>query len=374
MFSREELRDIAKMGGNGTGFVSLYLNVNPVTNPGGEYVIWAKNSIKEVQEADDRDLLKRVERDLKDVENYIQANKRDFKKGLALLSSRENSFWREFNLSVPVKNELVIDRTPYIKPLLDILERYRRYAVLLVDRETARIFVIHLGEITEYGEVHTEDVPGRHKKGGWFALSQNHYDRHIDYHVGLHLKDVIKKFEPFLKGEEIGRLILGGPEDAVLKTKSLLPRPVQAKIIGMFQAGLYEGTLEILKRAEPVLRQYEERAEAEAVNELIVRGMKKERAVLGLEAVLQALQEGRVQRLFLEREAAAMGLRCTACGALSEKEAGPKCPYCGGDTESVNYLMDLAAQRAVEQNAEVLIVSENRDLRRRGSIGAVLRF
>jgi hypothetical protein len=49
MFSREELRDIAKMGGNGAGFVSLYLNVNPVTNPGGEYAVWVKNAIKELR-------------------------------------------------------------------------------------------------------------------------------------------------------------------------------------------------------------------------------------------------------------------------------------------------------------------------------------
>lgn len=374
MFSREELRDIAKMGGNGSGFVSLYLNVNPVTNPGGEYVIWAKNAIRELQEGGGRDKLKRIGKDLKAIETYIQNNRRDFKKGLALLSSMENSFWRDYNLAVPVKNELVVDKTPYVKPLLDVLERYQRYAVLLVDKETARIFIIHFGEITEYGEVHTEDVPGKHKKGGWFALAQTHYDRHIDYHVGLHLKDVIKKFEPFLKAEDINKLILGGPDEAVLKTKSLLPKSVQAKIIGTFHAGMFEGTLDVLKRTEPILREYEEKAYAETIKELLDRAMKRERAVVGLEAVLNALQEGRVQKLVLEREATALGRKCIACGALSEQEGGPECPYCGGGMESVDFLMDLAAQKAVEQSAEVLIVPESKELRRYGSVGAILRF
>jgi peptide chain release factor subunit 1 len=374
MFGREELKDIAKMGGNGTGFVSLYLNVNPVTNPGGEYAIWVKNAIKELQKAGDKSILKSVSKDLKAIETHIQNNKRVFKKALAILSSKENSFWREYNLSLPVKNEIVIDRTPYIKPLLDMIERYQRYAVLLVDKEQARIFVIHMGEIMEYSETRTEDVPGKHKKGGWFALAQTHYDRHIDYHVGLHLKDVIKKFEPFLKGEDINRLILGGPEEAVLKTRALLPKGVENKIIGTFQAGMFEGTLDILNRVGPVLEDYEDKSESETVRTLIDRAMKKERAVLGLEAVLAVLQEGRVQKLVFEKDATAMGLRCSACGALTEQEIGPKCPYCGGTTESVQYLVDYAAQKAVEQNAEVLVVPENKELRKSGSIGAFLRF
>ncbi|MGD2079723.1 MAG: hypothetical protein PVG55_03135 [Nitrospirota bacterium] len=374
MFSREELREIAKAGENGAGFVSLYLNVNPVTNPGGEYAIWVKNAIKEYRDAADPGILKLVEPDLKAIEGYMQANRRDFKKGLAVLSSKERSFWREYNLLVPVKNELVVDTAPYIKPLLDILERYKRYAVLVVDKETARIFVIHLGEITEYGEVHSEDVPGKHKKGGWFSLAQNHYDRHISHHVGLHLKDVIKRFEPFIAGEDINRLVLGGSEEAVLRTKSMLPKTVQSKIIGTFQAGLYEGTLDVLKRAEPVLREYENQIESDTVGDIIQKAMKKERAVVGLEAVLRALQEARVQKLVLERDAAAMGLQCTACGALTEQEAAETCPYCGGRMEKVNHLMDLAVQKAVEQSAEVFIVPESQELRKVGSIGAMLRF
>ncbi|MEJ2324622.1 MAG: hypothetical protein P8Y25_02030 [Chromatiaceae bacterium] len=374
MFSREELREIAKMAENGAGFVSLYLNVNPVTNPGGEYAIWVKNAIKEYRDTADPGALKLVEPDLKAIEGYIQGNRRDFKKGLAVLSSKEKSLWREYNLLVPVKNELVVETTPYIKPLFDILERYRRYAVLLVDKEAARIFVIHLGEIAEYGEIHSEDVPGRHKKGGWFALAQNHYDRHISHHVGLHLKDVIKKFEPFVAGEDINRLVLGGSEEAVLRTKSLLPKSVQPKIVGTFQAGLYEGTLDVLKRVEPVVREYEDKIEGETVGDVIQKAMKKERAVVGLEPVLQALQEARVQKLVLERDASALGLQCSACGALTEQEAVEKCPYCGGKMEGVNFLMDLAVQKAVEQNAEVLIVPESQELRKVGSIGAILRF
>ena len=31
---------------------------------------------------------------------------------------------------------------------------------MLVSKESARIFVVHLGEVVEYGEVHSKDIPG----------------------------------------------------------------------------------------------------------------------------------------------------------------------------------------------------------------------
>ena len=83
MVSREEIREIAKMQGDGAYFVSLYMNVNPVTNPKGDYSIWFKNARKEAQESFGKDVLKKVEKDLDRMEAYVQGNKRSFKKGLA---------------------------------------------------------------------------------------------------------------------------------------------------------------------------------------------------------------------------------------------------------------------------------------------------
>ncbi|TAL26685.1 MAG: hypothetical protein EPN94_02750, partial [Nitrospirae bacterium] len=236
MLNREELREIASIHGNGSYFVSLYLNVNPVTNAKGDYVIHFKNMLRDISAGTDKKIIKKVKSDLENIESFFISSKRGFKKGLAIISSSENSFWKEYNLAVPVKNEIVVDKMPYIKPLLDILDNYQRYAVLLVDKESARLFLVHLGELEEYGEIHTPDIPGKHKKGGWFSLSQNHYERHIDYHVGLHLKDVMKKLELFLAEEKIMRILIGGSEEAVSRVKEMLPRAAAEKVIGFFHA------------------------------------------------------------------------------------------------------------------------------------------
>ncbi len=373
MLSREELREIAKMRGEGVFFVSLYLNVNPMTNVKDNYAIHVKSMLKQTADKLDKAVLKKVSGDFEKVESYILTNKKIFRKGLAVLSSQERNFWKEFHLSVPFKNEIIVDNIPYIKPLLDILDNYQRYAILLVDRESARIFLVHLGEIEEYSEVHSDDVPGRHKKGGWFSLSGKSYERHIDYHVGLHLKDVIKQLDPFLSGEYVGRMIIGGSEEAVTKVKNMLPQAIAEKVMGTFQAEMFANSKEILEKTEPIVHSYERKKEEKDIDDLLTKAMKNENAVVGIENVLNALQEGRVMKLVFLKGYKHSGISCRQCGYLTVQDAS-SCPFCNGEMQEAKYVVDLIAQKAVEQGALIEVAHENRKLQEAGSIGAFLRF
>ena len=373
MLNREELREIAKMRGDGAYFVSFYLNVNPMTNVKDNYVIHVKSMVKQTSEKMDKAVLKKIGCDLEKIESYILSNKRVLKKGLALLSSQEKKFWKEIHLAVPVKNEIIVDTTPYIKPLLDILDNYQRYAILLVGKESARLFLMHLGEIEEYAEVHSEDVPGKHKKGGWYALLEKSYERHTDYHVGLHLKDVVKQLDSFLSGEYVGRLIIGGTEEAVSKVRTMLPQAVADKIIDTFQAEMFANSKEILEKVEPILKAFGKKEEAGTLDSLLTMSMKNENAVLGIENVLNALQEGRILKLVLLKDYKQSGLSCSKCGNMTVQNIS-SCPYCKGEMEKVNYIVDSIAQKAVEQGAFVEVVSENKKFLEAGSIGAFLRF
>lgn len=373
MLSREELKEIAKMRGDGAFFVSMYLNVNPMTNVKDNYVIHVKNMLKETIESLDKAVVKKVKDDLEKIESYILANKRIFKKGLAILSSQEKKFWKEFHVAVPLKNEIIVENTPYIKPLIDILDNYQRYAILVVGKESARLFLVHLGEIEEYSEVHSADVPGKHKKGGWFSLSEKSYERHTDYHVGLHLKDVLKELDTLLSGEYVGRLIIGGSEETITKVKAMLPQTTADKIIGTFQAEMFANSKEILEKVGPVLRASEEKKEAETIDDLLTRAMKNENAVIGIENVLNALQEGRIMKLIFLKDYKQSGLLCKTCASLTIQDIS-SCPYCKGEVQKANYIVDMVAQKAVEQGAMVEVAAANKKLQDAGGIGAFLRF
>lgn len=371
MLDRTELKEVASMKGG--YFVSLYLNVDPMFNQKGEYMVHFKNMMKNTIETMDKALYKAVKDDLERIENYVISNKRMFRKGLALLSSSGNAFWKEYSLNVPVKNELIIDKTPYTKPLMDILDNYQRYAVLLVDKESARIFAVHLGEIVEYSEIHTPDIPGKHKKGGWFALSQNHYERHIDFHIGMHLKDVVERLESFMNGEYIGRLIIGGSDEAVSMVKGMLHKTILDKVIGTARVEMFAKSDEVLRRVEPIVSAYEKKKEEAEVEGLIAKALKNENAVIGLDNVVNALQEQRVMKLFFVKDYKAEGYNCSSCGYLSVQKVDP-CPFCSAKMDAVDYMVDLAAQKAVQQGALIEVVSESKKLLDAGGIGAFLRF
>lgn len=373
MLSRAELKEITSMEKKEGYFVSLYLNVDPMFNKKGDYIVHLKNMMKNTVESLDKGVYKKVKDDLGKIDNYVLTNKRMFKKGLALISSSAYPFWKEYHLGIPVKNELIVDKTPYTKPLMDILDNYQRYAVLLVGKESARIFVIHLREIVEYSEVYTPDVPGKHKKGGWFALSQNHYERHIDYHVGMHLKEVIEELDSFLSGEYIGRLILGGSDEAISMVKGMLRKTILDRVIGTVKIEMIANSSEVLTKVEPIVFDYEKNKEEEMVEKLITGAMKNKDAVLGLEDVLNALQGQRVLKLVFMKDFKTSGYSCKSCGFLTVQKVDP-CPYCKGKMDIVDYIVDLAGEKAIGQSALVEVLTDNKKLKEAGGIGAFLRF
>jgi peptide chain release factor subunit 1 len=153
----------------------------------------------------------------------------------------------------------------------------------------------------------------------------------------------------------------------------MLPQATAEKIIGTFQAEMTATGKEILEKANPILRAFEERKESDTIDSLLTQAMKNENAVLGIENVLNAIQEGRVMKLIFLKDFRQSGLSCTKCGSLTVQNI-TSCPYCKGETEQVNYLVDMLAQKAIEQGANVEVPFDNKKLKAAGSIGAFLRF
>ncbi|MBI4698353.1 MAG: hypothetical protein HY758_05430 [Nitrospirae bacterium] len=176
MLTLSELKKLASIKPDDNQYISLFLNVNPLTNPKGDYVIHFKNMFKELSEKTGRDADKKMKKAVEKIEAFLLGNKREFKKSIAIICSADLKIWREYNLSLPIKNELIADNTPYIQPLLSLLNNYPRCAVILVDKELAKIYLVHLGEIEEYTERFSPDIPGRHKRGDWFSLSQKRFE------------------------------------------------------------------------------------------------------------------------------------------------------------------------------------------------------
>jgi peptide subunit release factor 1 (eRF1) len=101
-----------------------------------------------------------------------------------------------------------------------------------------------------------------------------------------------------------------------------------------------------LKKIAPVISTYEQKKREEIVAELIEKAIKNELAVVGLDNVLNALQEQRVMRLIIEKDFKANGYGCISCGYLTPQEI-QSCPFCKGRMEPIDSLIGMAGEKAI---------------------------
>jgi len=92
----------------------------------------------------------------------------------------------------------------------------------------------------------------------------------------------------------------------------------------------------------------------------------------GLEPVLAALVERRVDTLLVSDGFEAPGWRCGSCGYVAVK--GRRCPVCNSNMSEVEDVVEEAVEAALAQSCRVEVCRENADLDVLGRIGAVLRF
>ena len=59
---------------------------------------------------------------------------------IAVFSSERRGFFCSFALDIPVDTDLVMDRSPYLVPLLTAMHRRREYMVVHTDTHRGRIF------------------------------------------------------------------------------------------------------------------------------------------------------------------------------------------------------------------------------------------
>jgi peptide chain release factor subunit 1 len=95
-------------------------------------------------------------------------------------------------------------------------------------------------------------------------------------------------------------------------------------------------------------------------------------AVAGLEGVLVAMTQRRIETLLVSPGLVAPGWRCWGCDHLAVK--GRRCPGCGANMARVDDVVEEAIEVALGQSSRVVTCFDNPDLDVLGGIGALLRF
>jgi peptide chain release factor subunit 1 len=276
---------------------------------------------------------------------------------IAVFACRQVGLYREAIVARPVRERAVVDETPYVRPLLAVLDESHRYCTVVVTSEVSWIYEFYMGELEEAGRVGAWG-PRKPKPEGWH-LSERRDDHRAEELARRHLKDTAAATEEFMQKRDAELLILGGHTEIIPEFVPFLSKPLQQKVAGTF--AIDPNTMspgQVREHADAIVEAYERGEESRLVGEAFERVAAGGLGAVGLEWCLLAVNEHAVELLLVNDDDTAPGRACDNCGWLGLGEAGTAgaeavCPVCGAATRPTPDVIDEMAEKVVDTSGRV---------------------
>ncbi|MHB8859595.1 MAG: baeRF10 domain-containing protein [Thermoleophilia bacterium] len=357
--------------------VSLYLNVDGSRYPTrADYETELSYLISQARKsaADNlglsRDQQARLDSDLSSIGEYVNLEfQRNGTRGLVIFACQAEGLWQISPLKIPMENNLYVDWKPQVAPLIETLSAFSHICVLLTSKETARIFSVYAGEITERTEI-LDQVLKHHEQGGW---EQSKLQRRHDLQVRNHLKKACDATMEHFKKEKFEQLVVGTAGELWPDLERLLHPYLKERLLGRFPVDIGASADEVLAKVTSLEAQKRHQEESSLLDSLGPELSSGRIYVGGLDDVLAVLNQRRVDLLLVENSYTEPGRHCQACNTLEFGEE--VCPVCGRQAEHVGDVVEEAKELAVRQDATVMTVpSGHPAIIRAGHIAARLRY
>jgi len=347
--------------------LSLYLNTDPGAGNAEMHRQHLRALLRQVDFPDDKEVIERF------FEHEFDWSGRS----VAVFSCAADDWFRSYSLAIPIRSRIRVSDRPHIKPLADLLDAYGGYGVALVDKQGARFFSFHMGELIEQEGYLGENIRHTKRGGGSQATGRRGgvagKTNYVEEVAERNAREAAEFATRFFTEKNVRRIVIGGTEENINLFRNQLPKAWQSLIVGAFPMSMTASHTEVLERAMQVGREAENKHEAKLVEAVVTAAAKGDGAVVGLEDTLKALNEGRIQNLLFLEGLREPGYQCTQCGYLTSIEV-EVCPYCSGKMKQIPDAVELAVSRVMQNNGEVEVLRDDGDLAKYGHIGAVLRY
>ncbi|MBI5034924.1 MAG: hypothetical protein HZB51_30735 [Chloroflexi bacterium] len=373
--TKEQLETLSKFSGSQNPVLSLYLGVQLSENRKDKLRTKLNQLIHEqglALRGESKEKQRAVKAHIDKVMKWFETEYDETGRGVAIFSSNHNGLWQTFRLPLAVRDQLVISDRPYVRPLMMLTDESAHYLVLLLDKQTARLFIVYLDEIQEYDEFKDEFVP-KPKSGPGDSVDK--IQRHYEAIVLSHVKHAIQVVERYWQRESYDGIIVGGTENPLAQLHDHLPKAFRERLVGEIAVPVNAPLDQVLRAVATIDEANARRVEEERVNALFTAALGKGPAVIGLTNTLRALVEGHVMTLIVEEDFQQPGFECSNCHFMIDTHK-IRCPLCGAILEAQVDIVDRAMGRALAQNAKVEIVRGpmRQKLAEKGHIGALSRY
>ena len=304
----------------------------------------------------------------------LATNLRGNARGKAVFACSAQNFWREYELPPHLgSTQIYLQPRFQLKPLAALLGAQPALSVAVVDRQRARFFDLRLDDLQERGAiVHMLSRSG--SSYGYNGYEAGHAERRVSEEALQHFKAVSDRLLADFEKGLWERLIVGCQDANWSEFESNLHPYVKQRLIGRFSADVASvSNEEIRDHAGALLNRWITERGSKKANEAVDFAKSKGRGVTGLRRVLQALEAGEVQSIFLSENYSARAVECLNCGHL-DAHLVPLCAACGRPTRELADVSDAIIPIAIRRDIELFYLKEHTDLDRAGNIAALLRF
>ena len=366
MLSERDLRELLEFSAD-QSILSVYLNTVPSEGNADAYKLHLRNMLKGVP----------LRQDANDVERYFDHEYNWSGRSVAIFSCAARGFFRAYPLAVSITNQVYVSDHPAVKPLADVLDTFGGYGVVLVDKQGARLFFFHLGELREQEGVLGEIVK-RTKQGGASSFpgrrggvaGQTHYTDEV---VDRNMKECADFAAHFFEENHVRRVLIGGTDDNIGLLRSELPKAWQSLVVGSFAMSMTATHNEVLTKAMQIGLEAEQKREERLIEHAITAAAKGNGGTVGIDATLGAIHEGRVLTLLVSEDYHQPGFHCLGCGYLTTVEE-KACPFCGGVFEKLPDAVEHAVQDVMKSSGVIEVIHTDPALVQAGKIAAILRY
>ena len=298
-----------------------------------------------------------------DIERIREASREERWKpgGIAIFSCSGRDLFEEVPLPREVRDAIVVDETPYVRPMLAVLDEYHRACIVVVDKASARLWEFYQDELSEVSSVHDRALRKANYAGGLRVLRKTNNaaglaeDRVRDKADELskrHYRNVAQVLADMFRSGRFDLLIIGGHDYEVPAFVNFLPRELKSRVAGTFSIDpSTEPIAEIRAQAAAILQRYERDEESQLVTDVFEKLATGGLAAAGLPDCLWAGSVAAVQTLLVREGATAPGVVCDQSGWLAL--SGDTCPLCGNPTRHTDDVIDELAEDVIEESGSV---------------------
>ncbi|BCS33561.1 hypothetical protein TBR22_A27880 [Luteitalea sp. TBR-22] len=267
-------------------------------------------------------------------------------------------------LDTPLAGHLLyVDEEPHLFPLARVAEQYATYAALVVNTNTARLFVCATGAVQRAETIENEKTQ-RVSVGGW---SQARFQRHVDDLHLKHMKEVAAAVERVVREDGVRAIILGGDAQATALLRKQLHESVDALVIDVLRLDVGSPEQAILEATLERFRRKDEETDREVVDALLDAYRSRGLATVGVTGVRAALDRGQVDLLLVPAAPAAPAADHSSAEASDSVPVQQRSP----PDES---LVEALVTEARRTSAGVRFIEDGSLLEPASGVGAFLRY